>query len=100
MSATKNASSGPVLGSTVVEWSCMGFLSVHWLTGDSKPVYAALGYMSLMKMWLMCFCSYTDEIHGCDALQSSSVYHRIDQREWSCSSGLPPSWITHESQHD
>ena len=45
------------------------------------------------------FCC-TDEIHRCDALQSSSIHHRIDRWEWSCPGGLPPSRITHEPQHD
>lgn len=46
------------------------------------------------------FFLYTDEIHRCYALQSSSIHHRIDQWEWSRPGGLPPSRITHEPQHD
>lgn len=46
------------------------------------------------------FFLHTDEIHRCNAFQSPSVHHRIDQREWSCPSGLPSSRITHEPQHD
>lgn len=44
--------------------------------------------------------SNTDEVHRCNALQSSSVHHRINQWEWSRPSGLPPPRITHEPQHD
>lgn len=46
------------------------------------------------------FLFRADEIYRCDALQSPSVHHRIDWREWPCSGGLSPSRITHEPQHD
>lgn len=51
---------------------------------------------SMVNMSFPC----TDEIHRCNALQSSSIHHRIDRWEWSCPGGLPPSRITHEPQHD
>lgn len=46
------------------------------------------------------FSSHTDKIHRCNALQSPSVHHRINQWERPRPGGVPASRITHEPQHD
>lgn len=60
------------------------------------PVFDCGDGSTLHNMFLF----RADEIYRCDALQSPSVHHRIDWREWPCSGGLSPSRITHEPQHD
>lgn len=56
---------------------------------------------SVQRGTLISFFSFhTDKIHRCNALQSPSVHHRINQWERPRPSGVPASRITHEPQHD
>lgn len=53
-----------------------------------------------MRLFDLFFFPCTDKIHRCNALQSPSIHHRINQWERTRPGGLPASRITHEPQHD